>query len=110
MTKIMYTVLNHNGDVQAQGVDLEEAAHIVLTYDGHDYEIRRDEDGGYSLFVSQFSLNSPFGGRPLARCVEYFKDEAEIHQFVVDHATRWQDQTVMTDDDYAQMVQKINAF
>jgi hypothetical protein len=96
----MYTILNHNGDIQAQGVDLAEAAHIVLTYDGHDYDIRRDEDGGYSLFA---------GGRPLLRCIKYFKNEAEIYQFVVDHATNWQNQTVMTDEDYAQMVQEINA-
>lgn len=105
----MYTVLNHNGDMQAQGVDLAEAAHIVLTYDGHDYDIRRDDDGGYSLFVSKFSLNSPSGGRQLVRCVEYFKNETEIYQFVVDNAARWQNQTVMTDEDYAQMVQEINA-
>jgi len=106
----MYTVLNHNGDIQAQGVDLAEAAHIVLTYDGHDYDIRRDEDGGHALYVSQFSLNSPFGGRPLVRCVDYFKNEAEIYQFVVDHATNWLNQMVMTDEDYAQMQQEINAF
>jgi hypothetical protein len=105
----MYTILNHNGDIQAQGVDLAEAAHIVLTYDGHDYEIRRDEDGGYSLYVSRFNLNSPSGGRPLVRCFEYFTNEAEIYQFVVDHASKWQNQTVMTDEDFAQMVQEINA-
>jgi hypothetical protein len=105
----MFTVLNHNGDIQAQGVDLAEAAHIVLTYDGHDYDIRRDEDGGCSLYVSKFSLNSPSGGGPLVRCVEYFKDEAEIYQFVVDNATDWRNQMVMTNEDYAQMMQEINA-
>jgi len=105
----MYTVLNPNGDIQAQGVDLAEAAHIVLTHDGHDYDVLRDEDGGCSLFVSKFSLNSPSGDRPLVRCVEFFKNEAEIYQFVVNHATNWLNQMVMTDEDYAQMHQEINA-
>ena len=108
-----YTVLNRHGDVQVEGASLSEAAQAVLGYDGHEYEIRKDEDGlGYTLWVSQFSRNSALGGRPLVRSAIYSSfngqsegdAEAEIFRKVIAHASSWDNQDVMTDESYAKLL------
>ncbi len=111
-----FTVLNRHGEVQTQNASLREAAQTVLGYDGHEYEIRRGENNkGFWLYVSQFSRNSSCGGRPLVRgCCYSAADteaeaETEIFQDVIDHASFWDDQTVMTDEAYAREQTEITA-
>ena len=103
-----FTVLNRHGEVQTQNASLSEAAQTVLGYDGHEYEIRRGENNkGFWLYVSQFSRNSSCGGRPLVRSCCYpaadteAEAETEIFQHVINHASFWDGQTVMTDEAYA---------
>ena len=51
---------------------LEEAAIEKLSHDGHEWDIRPAEDGdGWKLWGSQFSRNSPAGGKPLGKTSIY---------------------------------------
>ena len=105
-----FTVLNRHGEVQTQNASLSEAAQTVLWHDGHDYEFRADGDW-LELWVTPFSRNSQLGGRPLVRAADMRaplssqKEMAddEIFSLVIDHASRWNDCSVMTDDDYRAM-------
>ena len=101
-------VLNRRGQVQTQNASLSEAAETVLGYDGHEYEIRRDDNTeGFWLYISRFSRNSSCGGRPLVRGRFYSAAETEaeaateIFQYVIDHARFWNDQIVITNESYA---------
>ena len=49
----------------------ESAADLLLSHDGFEHEIRAAADGGHWLWTSDFSRNSPCGGRPLTRSVIY---------------------------------------
>ena len=52
-----YTVRDH--EEVTRGLTAVEAADILLTQDGHEYEIRPEEDGvGYRLWNTAFSRNS----------------------------------------------------
>lgn len=64
-----YTVTD-GGNVTS-GLDLIEAADMLLGNDGHQHELRQDDDGGWSLWISQFSRNSTLGGRPLVKSTIY---------------------------------------
>ena len=55
-----YTV-HRNGEVIGEGLSLTDAAVEILTHDGRDYEVRPLDGGGYGLFVSRGSRNSPSG-------------------------------------------------
>lgn len=109
----LYTVVSPNGDyVIGSGMSAVEAMHDVLTHDGHDYEIRLRDDGGYDLFVTQFSRNSTLGGRPMVKSVisSYEADEAaatlEIAQKVI--TADWNHSPdVYTDEQYAQMLREL---
>ena len=94
-----YTVLNRHGTVQGRGLSARDAADLILSYDGHQYEVRRDGDW-CELWVSQFSQNSTLGGRPLVKSVVFGKDEDAIWQSVLTHADKWDGQTCMTDADH----------
>jgi hypothetical protein len=103
----LYTVVNANGEVQATGCSVREAAQTVMNYDSHDYDIRRAEDGnGFELWTSQFSRASTLGGRPLVKSTIYSVSddepaaEAEIFKKVIDHADWWKGCNVMTDAEY----------
>ena len=74
---------------------LEEAAITKLGHDGHEWDIHPAEDGdGWDLWGSQFSCNSPAGGKPLVKTVIYSlnaDEEAarqEIFQKVADAGWR----------------------
>jgi hypothetical protein len=58
-----YTVYSPaSGTVYGESLTVEQAAEIILTHDGHEYELRpNDIYGGYDLFISRGSRNS-FGG------------------------------------------------
>lgn len=62
MIKTTYTVLNTSGEPEAHNLSAWDAAQIVLSHDGHEFEVRR-VSWGWQLFVSRGSRNS-FGGWP----------------------------------------------
>jgi hypothetical protein len=53
-----YTV-HHNGQIIGRGMSAIAAAREILTHDGHEYEIGPMPWGGYLLWVTRFSRNSP---------------------------------------------------
>ena len=106
-----YTVLNNQGEVQERGCTVAEAAQTVMGYDGHSFEIRPASDGkGFDLWTSQFSRNSPAGGRPLVKSVIFslIEDrtsaEAKIYGEVIKHADMWMGLDVMLDADFDAMI------
>jgi len=90
-----YTITNRHGDIEARDCSLAEAADAILTYDGYTYDIRPAADGGFVLWVSQFSRNSPLGNRPLVKSVIYsLRDDRagavdQIHHRVIAAADAW---------------------
>ena len=105
-----FTVLNRHGDVQERSASLVEAAHIVLGYDGHEYDIRPMADGpGFELWTSAFSRNAAaYNGlrRSVIFSIEIDRAaaEQEIYQRVVSHAEWFENCQVMTDADYDAML------
>jgi len=92
----MFTVIHDGGTVELSSASLAEAAHMVMRYDGHEFEIRANEDGGFSLWTTRFSRNSRCY-RGLTRSMIYSieddktRAEAEIYQKVIDdNAGRWE--------------------
>lgn len=85
-----YTVYRTDYSGKAtQRLTLQEAAQRLLTADGHDYDIRL-EDGTinsrwprYVLWITQFSRNSPLGGRPLVASRFIGASHAEIYDQVI---------------------------
>lgn len=106
----LYTVIDTNGSVIDQSLTAGEAMHTILIDDGHQYEIRPEEDGnGYRLWTSEYSRNSTLGGRPLTRTFVYSLEtdgaaaEREIALKVI--AARWpRKPEAMTDEAYAGML------
>lgn len=104
-----YTVIDHNsGEPLDRHLTAAEAAHIILTDDGRDYDIRPDEDSGWALWARQQVAN-----RGWERTVVYSIDddreraEAEIWQKVID--ARWpRHPEAMTDDQYARMLTSLS--
>lgn len=107
-TMTTYTVFHSNDSTKATSrLTLEEAAHELMTYDGHDYEIRQDgtfSDGSpiLRLYVTQFSRNSTLGGLPMVGTFITGQREQEIWQDVVGLA--WRGMEAMTDAQYDQML------
>ena len=105
-----FTVLNRHGDVQERSASLVEAAHIVLGYDGHEYDIRPMADGaGFELWTSAFSRNAAaYNGlrRSVIFSIEIDRAaaEQEIYQRVVSHPEWFENCQVMTDADYDAML------
>lgn len=60
-----YTIDDH-GDIES-GLTVVEAAHRLLTRDGYEYEVRREDDY-WTLYVSRCSRNST-GPRGMTRSV-----------------------------------------
>jgi hypothetical protein len=101
-----YTVLNRHGDVQERGLTASQAADVILSYDGHRYDVRQSTDNKWlDLWVSQFSQNSPLGGRPLVRSGIFGSTEDEIWSSVLTHADYWSSQSCMLDTDYDVLAQ-----
>lgn len=103
-----YTVFHSNDSTKATSrLTLEEAARELLTYDGHDYEIREGgilSDGTqfYCLYVTQFSRNSPLGSKPMVRTTIYGVSKTKIYRKVV--MENWHGMEAMTDAQYDQML------
>lgn len=110
MTTTTYTVLDLNGLVLGRGCDLAEAAHIILTDDGGEYEIRPAADGdGFCLWSRQ-----PVANRGWAKTVVFSLEsdralaEAEIFAAVL--AARWpRHAEAMTDAEYDAMMADLAA-
>ena len=104
-----YTVFHSNDTSRATSrLTLEEAAHELLTYDGHDYEIRQEGtffDGSpmYRLWVTQFSRNSPLGGQPMVKAAVLGENEREIWCRTIELAP-WRGMEAVTDEQYDQML------
>ena len=104
-----YTVFRSNDSSRATSrLTLEEAAHELLTADGHDYEIRPDEpfsDGTpwLRLWVTQFSRNSPLGSEPMRGALIWGETEQEIWRQVIEERD-WHSLEAMTDTQYDQML------
>ena len=56
---LKFTVLNTHGEPIARHLTAAAAAHLILTDDGRDYEIRRDEQGCV-LWTRQQVANRPW--------------------------------------------------
>lgn len=106
----LYTVIDCNsGDVIDTACTAVEAMDIILTDDGHEWEIRPEADGeGYRLWTSTYSRNSTaYSG--LTQSVIYSlamdaeKAEQEIAEKVINAA--WpRKPEAMTDERYAEML------
>jgi hypothetical protein len=100
-----YTVYNPSGGMEAEsGMSLADAANKMLTYDGHEWEIR-EEGGAFNLYTSQFSRCSPCGGGDLTPSVIYSyasnRDAAETEIFERVTVEDWWHLECATDAEYA---------
>lgn len=103
-----YTISNKSGIVVSTGATAAEVARELLGYDGHEWEIRRADGGGFELWISNFSRNSTcFNGltRSVIFSIKDDKDEAEADIFArVVGSGFWTGLDYMSDADYAQML------
>jgi len=102
-----YTIERTDGQVE-RGLTLEQAADAIMTYDGHEYEVRRDRDG-LTLWVSQFSRNSTLGGRPLVKSVIRAASHDDLYRAVLKKAEWWNGQTAYTDEAYDVLLTELKA-
>lgn len=109
-----YTISDH-GEITTD-LSAVDAAEILLTDDGHEYEMRQDADGGYTLYISPHSRNSTLGGRPMVRSVIYTLETDEelaardIAEAVI-RSGRWEkgELSCMTDEAHAAMMAELAA-
>lgn len=85
-----YTVADSNYNVIRRGLELQQAADEILTYDSRGYEVRPEEDGtSFGLWIS-----GPHSSRMEPTTVFGFSSdrataEAEIYRKVVGDAGYW---------------------
>jgi hypothetical protein len=118
-TTTTYTVYSPaSGTVYGRGLDVTDAAEIILTHDGHEYEVRPADDGiGFDLFISRGSRNSTSG---LGGFVQAWRHNRLIGTSTMDKDQAWREiaaQVVtagwervpdaMTDADYDAMLAEI---
>ena len=106
-----YTVIDTTGDIIKRHLSVEDAAHEILTHDGHGYEFRQCVDEGWRLWVTPFSRNSPVGGKPLTPLFwsshdDLEKARAELFQRVIAETWRRYPEAV-TDDAYDAMIAEL---
>jgi hypothetical protein len=111
MTK--FTVENASGNLLGRGLSLFEAAIEVLRYDGHEYQIRQDDDGiGWRLYTSTYSCNSTaYKGLKPSTIFSTADTETEatedIMRQVVENAIWFKGCCVQTDADYDAMTVEV---
>jgi hypothetical protein len=95
-----YTVIDHRSGEEESGLTVDEAAHIVLTNDGQEYEIREDEDGGFTLWSRHKAANQGWSQTCIFSIeTDRAAAEADIFEKVV--AAKWRGHPeVMTDEEY----------
>lgn len=101
-----YTVLNNNGDVIDSGLNAVEAMDVILTDDGHEWEIRPEADGeGFRLWTTTHSRNSTgYEGLTASTVYSLNADEEAAMQEIAAKviAVRWpRKPEAMTDAAYA---------
>jgi hypothetical protein len=78
-----FTVVDIDGEPVARHLTAAEAAHIILTDDGREYEIRED-DGGYELWSRQQVANRPWEATVIFTVADTLAEaEAEIFAAVI---------------------------
>ena len=108
-----YTITNNSGKVISTGATVAELARELLGYDGHEWQIREAEGGGFDLWISNFSRNSAcYNGLTRSVIFSIKSDEAEaeadIFQRVVNSGF-WTGLDYMTDADHARMIAEAEA-
>lgn len=105
MTITTYTVLdNGSGEAIATGLTAAEAAHEILTSDSQEYDIREDEDGGFTLWARQQVANKGWT-RTVIFSVKDDRAEAEAEIFGQVIVADWpRHPTAMTDEAYRAMM------
>jgi hypothetical protein len=100
-----YTVYrSEDSSYATQRLTLEEAAQRLLTADGHDYKILREDGttGGrwprFVLWLTQFSRNSPLGNRPLVASRFFGASHTEIYEQVI--TEEWHGYQAIPDADF----------
>lgn len=93
-SKTLYTVIDqHSGDVIDSSLTALEAMEVILTDDGHEWEIRPEADGhGYRLWASAYSRNSTaYSGLTQSVVYSLLTDEAAAEQEIAAKviAARW---------------------
>jgi transglutaminase-like putative cysteine protease len=115
MTATTYTITRSSGEVLDRGLTAEQAAIEIMSYDGHEFEIRPEPDRGFRLWTSEYSRNSTLGGRPLTESVIFSlaaneaDARAEIYAEVIAHADWFKGQDAYTDEAYDAMLAEIEA-
>ena len=124
-----YTVINRSsGEPEGRRLSATDAADIVLSHDGHEYEVRREEtkhglsDGtsAWQLYVSRGSRNSYGGNRGFTECYVYGSKLArsyaateetawaEIAEQVCKGCGEWGGAPdIMTDESYTRMLAEV---
>jgi hypothetical protein len=113
--KTLCTVLNRDGVVQARGCTAEEAAKIVLRYNGYDFVIGPLKEG-YTLWVAHVSGNIPGPTRIRSYPVptihvntsQRSAAETQIWAQVVRTSHMWGDLRVYSDAEYTASVAGAN--
>lgn len=84
-----YTVYSPaSGTVYGENLTVEQAAEIILTHDGHEYEVCPANAGGFGLLISLGSRNSQRG---LGRMVPAWRHGRLINSAKADEAEAWRD-------------------
>lgn len=79
-----YAILTRTGEIEAVNLTTADAARHILSHDGCDYDIRRDDDGCHWLWSRQQVANRPWAKTMvLSWAVTADEAEAEIFAEVV---------------------------
>jgi folylpolyglutamate synthase/dihydropteroate synthase len=103
-----YTTIDADGYVLERGISLVEAADTIMTSDSREWEIREDENGGFTAWSRQQVANRPWA----ATVIHSFKAdraeaEAEICEKIVT-SMRWPGHCeAMTDAEYDEMMAQV---
>jgi len=62
-----YNVYDRDGNALITDASLHDAATTILTHDDYGYEIRKDDGGGWTLWVTLASRSAPYGGKLMVR-------------------------------------------
>jgi hypothetical protein len=100
-----YTVIDQcSGEKIYGGLTAEDAAHIVLTDDGWDFDIREDEGGGFTLWRRRQVVDRDWRATAIWSFeTDRAAAEAEIFEKVIN--TRWpRHPEVVTDERYEEQL------
>jgi hypothetical protein len=112
-----YTVTDPSGSVIGRGLTAVEAAHKILSYDGHEYILHGTPDGTWYLYVSRDSQNAEGGnggftttyGALGTLIISFAESREAAWQDIAEQVIRaeWRDWPVaMDDDDYDELMEE----